>query len=89
MAKKNRPSVLKRQREADKRQRQDKKATKAALKRERRQQRGTAQSPIVSDHDFQQIAKPLDLNREATDDANASASGPEAKGPGGSASQLK
>ncbi len=39
MAKKNRPSVLKRQREAEKRQRQTGKAAEAALKRERRMER--------------------------------------------------
>jgi hypothetical protein len=40
MAKKNRPSVLKRQREAEKRERQARKAAKAARKRERRMQSG-------------------------------------------------
>ena len=37
MSKKNRPSVLKREREQKKRQRELKKAEKAALKRERRE----------------------------------------------------
>jgi hypothetical protein len=41
MAKKNRPSVLKRQREAEKRERQARRAAKAARKRERRMQSRT------------------------------------------------
>lgn len=68
MAKKSRPSILKRQREAEKRQRQEKKATKAAIKRERRQQRDSVESQVVADHDFQKISASLDLNRRTTDD---------------------
>ena len=52
MAKKNRPSVLKRQREAEKRQRQTGKAAEAALKRERRMERKSEQSQAPPGEDM-------------------------------------
>lgn len=69
MAKRNRPSVLKRQREAEKRQRQERKATKAAMKRERRESRSGQQTQIVVERDFGATAE------EAGNQAPASDSG--------------
>ena len=48
MAKRNRPSVLKRLRESEKRQRQARKAEKAVQKRERRMQRESEESQLAS-----------------------------------------
>ncbi len=66
MAKKNRPSVLKRQREAEKRQRQAGKATKAALKRERRMERKSEQSQAPPSEDLPEIAEPFNPSTEST-----------------------
>ncbi len=49
MAKRNRTSPLKRQREAEKRERQAKRAAKAAMKRERRFERAKSDSEVTSD----------------------------------------
>ena len=67
MAKRNRPSVLKRQREAEKRQRAARKAAKAALKRERRMNKGIA--PVAEVRD---LTEPLGLPAELTGDRNDS-----------------
>ncbi len=63
---KNRPSVVKRQREADKRQRQAGKAAKAALKRERRIERESGQSQATPSEDMPEISEPLDPSAEST-----------------------
>ncbi len=60
MAKKNRPSVLKRQREAEKRQRQTGKAAEAALKRERRMERKSEQSQAPPGEEMPDKMEPLD-----------------------------
>ncbi len=60
MAKKNRPSVLKRQREAEKRQRQTGKAAEAALKRERRMEKAPPGEDIPDN------VEPLDPSPEPT-----------------------
>ncbi len=49
MSKRNRPSVLKRQREIEKRQRQARKAAKAAEKRDRRLNKGNGESEFGED----------------------------------------
>ena len=51
MAKKQRPSVLKREREFQKREREKKKAQKAALKRERRLMRRESESGAPSNEE--------------------------------------
>ena len=66
MAKRNRPSVLKRQREADKRQRQTGKAARAALKRERRLERKSEESEATPSEDPPEIPEPLNLSAEST-----------------------
>ncbi len=66
MAKKNRPSVLKRQREAEKRQRQTGKAAEAALKRERRMERKSEQSQAPPGKDLPDNVEPLDPSAEPT-----------------------
>ncbi len=66
MAKKNRPSVLKRQREAEKRQRQSGKIAAAALKRERRLERKSEQSEAVPSEDLPENSEPLDPAAEPT-----------------------
>ncbi len=67
MAKKNRPSVLKRQREAEKRQRQAGKAAKAALKQERRMERESGQSQEATpSEDTPEIPEPLNPSAEST-----------------------
>ncbi len=66
MAKKNRPSVLKRQREAEKRQRQTGKAAEAALKRERRMERKSEQSQAPPGEDIPDNVEPLDPSPERT-----------------------
>ncbi len=66
MAKRNRPSVLKRQREAEKRQRQTGKAAKAALKRERRLERKSEESEAAPSEDMPEISEPLNLSAEST-----------------------
>ncbi|UCF34061.1 MAG: hypothetical protein JSV78_01895 [Phycisphaerales bacterium] len=48
MARRNRTSVLKREREKKKRQREMRKAEKAALKRQRREQHITSEPEVVS-----------------------------------------
>ncbi len=63
---KNRPSVVKRQREADKRQRQAGKAAKAALKRERRMERESEQSQAPPGEDIPNNVEPLDPSPEPT-----------------------
>ncbi len=63
---KNRPSVVKRQREADKRQRQAGKAAKAALKRERRMERESEQSQATPIEDTPENLEPLDPSAEST-----------------------
>ncbi len=64
MAKKNRPSVLKRQREAEKRQRQTGKAAEAALKRERRMERKSEHSQAPPGEDLPDNVEPLDPSPE-------------------------
>lgn len=66
MAKRNRPSVLKRQREAEKRQRQTGKAAKAVLKRERRMERESGQSQVTPSEDMPENSEPLDPPAEST-----------------------
>ena len=66
MAKKNRPSVLKRQREAEKRQRQTGKAAEAALKRERLMERKSEQSQAPPGEDLPDNVEPLDPSPEPT-----------------------
>ncbi len=58
MAKKNRPSVLKRQREAEKRQRQSGKIAKATLKRERRLERDNERSEAAPSADLPENSEP-------------------------------
>ncbi len=60
MAKKNRPSVLKRQREAEKRQRQSGKIAKATLKRERRLERDNEQSKVAPSENLPENSEPPD-----------------------------
>ena len=60
MAKKNRPSVLKRQREAEKRQRQSGKIAKATLKRERRLERDNERSEAAPTESLPENSEPLD-----------------------------
>ena len=60
MAKKNRPSVLKRQREAEKRQRQSGKVAAAALKRERRLERDNERSEAAPSEDLPKDSEPPD-----------------------------
>lgn len=75
MAKKNRPSVLKRIREAEKRQRNARRAEKAAQKRERRALK--ASGMLLEDtpgEDVQDGADPLSLPTDTTEvDNDASA----------------
>ena len=52
MAKRNRASLLKRQREADKRGRQARRAAKVALKRERRFKRAESSPEATSNEDL-------------------------------------
>ncbi len=59
MAKKNRPSVIKRQREAEKRQRQSEKIAKAALKRERRLESESEQSAVAPTEGLPEESEPL------------------------------
>ncbi len=66
MAKKNRPSVLKRQREAEKRQRQTGKAAEAALERERRMGRKSEKSQAPPGEDIPDNVEPLDPSPEPT-----------------------
>ncbi len=66
MSKRNRPSVLKRQREAEKRQRQTGKAAKAALKRECRMERKSGQSQATPSEDMPEISEPLNPSAEST-----------------------
>ncbi len=66
MAKKNRPSVIKRQREAEKRQRQSGKVAKAALKRERRLEREGEQSQVPPTEGLPENSEPLDPAAEPT-----------------------
>ena len=83
MAKRNKGSLLKRQREAEKRKRQAKRAAKAALKRERRTQRESAESQIAPGEDAQDNAASTDLSAVAADvdhDASAPGSGANARG---------
>ena len=60
MAKKNRPSVLKRQREAEKRQRQSGKIAKATLKRERRLERDNERSEVAPSENLPENSEPPD-----------------------------
>ncbi len=60
MAKKNRPSVLKRQREAEKRQRQSARIAKATLKRERRLERDNERSEAAPTEGLPENSEPLD-----------------------------
>ncbi len=60
MAKKNRPSVIKRQREAEKRQRQSGKVARAALKRERRLEREAEQSQVSPTEVLPENSEPTD-----------------------------
>jgi hypothetical protein len=88
MAKRNRASLLKRQREAEKRERRAKRAAKTALKRERRMQRKSGESQIAPGEDAQDNAASTDISAVATDvdhDASTPASG--ANGYGTSASE--
>ena len=88
MAKKNRASLLKRQREADKRQRQAKRAEKAAVKRERRMEKKLAGSPIVPGEHAQDNAALDDVSTAGADvDQDASVAGPGANEYGTSASE--
>ena len=82
MAKRNRATLLKRQREADKRERQAKRAAKAARKRERRLQNRT-QSQIAPREDAQDNAAPTDVFAAATSvghDASAPSWGANVRG---------
>ena len=63
---KNRPSVLKRQREAEKRQRQTGKAAEAALKRERRMERKSEKSQAPPGEAIPDNVEPLDPLPEPT-----------------------
>jgi hypothetical protein len=54
MAKRNRTSVLKREREKKKRQREMRKAEKAALKRQRREQHTASEPEVVSLEDLRE-----------------------------------
>ena len=77
MAKKNRPSVLKRIREAEKRQRNARRAEKAAQKRERRALKASGMLDDTPGEDAQDGADPLNLptdTAEAGNDAPASSS---------------
>ena len=86
MAKRNRASLLKRQREAEKRERRAKRAAKAALKRERRMQKKSAEPQIAPGEDAQDNAASTDLAAIATDvDHDMSAPGQGANGYGISA----
>ncbi len=60
MAKKSRPSVLKREREQKRRQREARKAAKAALKRERRDRKrdGIAEPGVPGEEDAQGNGNP-------------------------------
>ena len=64
MAKKNRPSVIKRQREAEKRQRQSEKIAKATLKRERRLERDNERSEAAPTEGLPESSEPLDPTAE-------------------------
>jgi hypothetical protein len=82
MAKRNRTTLLKRQREADRRERQAKRAAKAALKRERRLQ-NRAQLQIAPPEDAQDNAASTDVFAAATNvghDASAPSSGANVRG---------
>jgi hypothetical protein len=88
MAKRDRASLLKRQREAEKRQRRTKKAAKAALKRERRMQKKTADSQIAAGENTQDNAALTGISAAATDGGHdASAPGSGASGYGTSVSE--
>jgi hypothetical protein len=67
MAKRNRASLLKRQREAEKRERQAKRAAKTAAKRERRVQKRSAESQIAPDEDVADDTASPDLSTVAAD----------------------
>jgi hypothetical protein len=67
MAKRNRASLLKRQREADKRERQAKRAAKAAVKRERRVGKRNARSEIATGEDVHGDAAPAGLPKGPAD----------------------
>lgn len=77
MAKKNRPSVLKRIREAEKRQRNARRAEKAAQKRERRALKASGMLEDSPDEDVQEGTDSLSLPTDPTEvgnDAPASSS---------------
>ncbi len=90
MAKRNRASVLKRQREADKRARQARRAAKAAAKRERRTQKNGAESQIAPGEGVGDYAASADLAAVAADiNHDAPVGGPGATGYGTPASQSR
>ena len=67
MARRNRASQLKRQREAEKRERLAKKAAKNLLKRERRMLKDGAEPQIASDGETEQNGASPDLPAETRD----------------------
>jgi hypothetical protein len=68
MAKKQRPSVLKREREFQKREREKKKSQKAALKRERRLKRRELEPGAPADEEQPQGDASADTSGELTPD---------------------
>lgn len=90
MAKRSRTSPLKRQREAEKRERRAKRAAKAALKRERGVQKESAESPIAPGEHVEDNAASSDLPAVAGHvDEEASALSGGASGYGTSASESR
>ena len=88
MAKRNRASLLKRQREADKRQRQAKRAEKAAVKRERRAQKKSDGLRIAPGEDAHDNPALNDTSAAGADaDRDAPATSPGVSGYGTSASE--
>ena len=63
MAKRNRTSPLKRQREAEKRERQSKRAAKAAMKRERKLEREQSDTELTPNEDS--LGEGVDAERPA------------------------
>jgi hypothetical protein len=88
MAKRNRASLLKRQREADKREREAKRAARAALKRERRMQKRCGDSPIAPGEDAPDNGAANGTSAaDADDERNPPVAGPGASGDGTAASE--
>ena len=88
MAKRNRASLLKRQREAEKRERQAKRAAKAELKRARRVQKKSGETPIAPGDGAPDNQLAADLPTAARDvDHDPPPPGPGANGHGTSPSE--